>query len=89
MAKTDTCSLYNSGMSIYCGIAQSGSSGSYAYSVASNDVNLPLVCVSFWDSCRFANWLGNGQPNGSEGVGTTETGAYTLNGYDGDDGGTI
>jgi formylglycine-generating enzyme len=29
--------------------------------------------VSFWDSCRFANWLGNGQ-----GEGDTETGAYTL-----------
>jgi hypothetical protein len=29
--------------------------------------------VSFWDACRFANWLHNGQ-----GTGDTETGAYTL-----------
>ena len=29
---------------------------------------------------RFANWLNNGQPTGTEGPGTTETGAYTLNG---------
>jgi formylglycine-generating enzyme required for sulfatase activity len=40
--------------------------------------------VSYWDSCRFANWLGNGQ-----GDGDTETGAYTLNGYNGSDGRTI
>ena len=41
--------------------------------------------VSYWDSCRFANWLGNGQGR----LATTETGAYTLNGYNGDDGRTI
>jgi hypothetical protein len=29
---------------------------------------------------RFANWLNNGQPTGPEGPGTTDTGAYTLNG---------
>jgi hypothetical protein len=34
--------------------------------------------VTFWDACRFANWLNNGQPNQPEGTGTTETGAYTL-----------
>ena len=28
----------------------------------------------------FSNWLQNGQPTGPEGPGTTETGAYTLNG---------
>ena len=42
-----------------------------------------------WDACRFANWLHNGQPNGPQGAGTTETGAYTLNGYNGQDGGEI
>jgi hypothetical protein len=45
--------------------------------------------VSYWDSCRFANWLSNGQPTGAQGAGTTETGAYTLGGYNGDDGRTI
>ena len=34
--------------------------------------------MSFWDACRFANWLQNGQPKGMQGAGTTETGAYTL-----------
>ena len=48
-----------------------------------------MVDVTYWDSCRFANWLDNGQPVGVQGAGTTETGAYTLNGYTGDDGHTI
>ena len=45
--------------------------------------------VSYWDSCRFANWLQNGQPTGAQGAGTTETGTYTLDGYNGNDGRTI
>jgi formylglycine-generating enzyme required for sulfatase activity len=45
--------------------------------------------VSYWDACRFTNWLNNGQPTGAQGVGTTETGAYTLGGYNGNDGSTI
>ena len=37
--------------------------------------------VSWGDAARFCNWLQNGQPtSGTEGTGTTETGAYTLNG---------
>lgn len=32
------------------------------------------------DAARFANWLSNKQPNGPEGMNTTETGSYTLNG---------
>ena len=62
-----------------------GSSGNYSYSVADNWANRPVNYVSFWDACRFANWLNNDQ----QGVGTTETGAYTLNGYNGYDGRTI
>ena len=31
-------------------------------------------------AARFCNWLQNGQPTGTEGNGTAETGAYTLNG---------
>ena len=50
----------------------------YTYTVASDWANRPVNYVSYWDSCRFANWLGNGQ-----GAGSTETGAYTLNGYNG------
>ena len=75
-AKTDTYGLYNTTMSrtdYGSGITRSGASGSYTYSVASDFVARPVNFVSYWDSCRFANWLNNGQGNGD-----TETGAYTL-----------
>lgn len=89
-AKTDTYGLYNASMSNSvigiggCNIQRSGSVGSYAYSVASDWANRPVNYVSYWDSCRFANWLNNGQ-----GDGDTENGAYTLGGYTGRDGHTI
>jgi len=62
-----------------CGISQTGTSGSYSYSVTSNP-NFPVNLVSWGDAARFVNWLQNGQPTGNEGPGTTETGVYTLNG---------
>ena len=65
------------------GISQSGSSGSYSYAVTGSDpqaANCPIFDVSWGDAARFCNWLQNGQPTGVEGAGTTETGAYTLNG---------
>jgi len=43
------------------------------YSLMPGRANKPVKFVSFWDACRFANWLHNGQ-----GHGDTETGAYTL-----------
>lgn len=90
-AKTYKYGLYNSNM-IYqaysywlgCNIQCSGSSGNYTYSVASDWANRPVNLVSFWDACRFVNWLNNGQ-----GDGDTETGAYTLNGYNNDYNSTI
>ena len=88
----DTYALYNTNMSrtdYGSGIARSGSSGSYTYSVATNFVNRPVNYVSFWDSCRFANWLSNNQPTGAQGPLTTERGTYTLDGYNGQDGRTI
>jgi len=82
VAKSDTFGLYNSGMSGTTdgnpGILQSGLSGSHTYSVTGGLGNYPVTDVTFWDALRFANWLDNGQPTGSEGAGTTETGAYTL-----------
>ena len=65
------------------GIAQSGSSGSYTYSVAgsySQAANCPIYDVSWGDACRFINWLANGQPTGAENASTTEAGTYSLNG---------
>jgi formylglycine-generating enzyme required for sulfatase activity len=92
VAKTDTYGLYNAEMwsSIYpCKIQQSGTAGNYSYSVAADWANRPVNYVSFWDACRFANWLHNGQPTGLQTAATTEGGAYTLNGYNGEDGRTI
>jgi formylglycine-generating enzyme required for sulfatase activity len=83
VAKTDTYGLYNTGMSntiLGSGIAQSGFSGSYAYSVALDFVNRPVNYVSWGDAARFSNWLHNGQPTGAQGLSTTEDGAYYLNG---------
>jgi formylglycine-generating enzyme len=85
-AKTDTYGLYNELMSgdMGCNIQRSGNPGSYTYSVAPESAKRPVNWVSFWDACRFANWISNGQ-----GTGDTETGAYTLNGYNDNDGRTI
>ena len=87
-ATTDTYGLYNESMwtSYYgCKIRQQEDAGSYTYTIELERTSRPVNYVNFWDACRFANWLHNGQ----QGPGTTETGAYTLNGYNGDDGRTI
>ncbi len=61
------------------GISRSGSPGSFTYSVIGNG-NVPIFGEDWGSAARFSNWLQNGQPTGVEGPGTTETGAYTLNG---------
>jgi sulfatase modifying factor 1 len=78
VAATDTYRLYNTRMGTtlnIAGIARSGSSGSYSYSVFGSG-NRPITFVSWFDAARFANWMNNGATNGA----STETGAYTLNG---------
>ena len=94
VARTDAYGLYNTNMdtAIYdfgCNIKRTGSSGSYTFSVASDWANRPVNLVTYWDSCRFANWLHNGQPTGLQTAATTERGVYTLDGYNGGDGRTI
>jgi formylglycine-generating enzyme required for sulfatase activity len=75
-----------------CGLTRGGSGtvgNPYTYSVATDFANRPVNYTSFWDSCRFANWLSNGQPMGAQNANTTERGTYTLDGYNGYDGRTI
>lgn len=84
VAKTDIYWLYNTSMwsnSYGCKIQRTGTAGSYSYSVANDWANRPVNYVSYWDSCRFANWLHNSQPTGLQNAATTERGAYTLDGY--------
>jgi len=69
--------LYNTNMgSGYGGISfSSGANPGSKYAIRSSRGNMPVNYVSFWDACRFANWMNNGQ-----GEGSTETGVYSLNG---------
>ena len=82
VAATDsgTDPLYSTlmGSALFGGIARSGASGSYTYSVKASFENKPVVFVSWNDAARFANWLHNGQPTGAQGGGTTEGGAYNM-----------
>ena len=81
VAATDTYGLYNFRMGgTFCKIKQTGSPGSYTYSVYAEWVDRPVNYVSWGDAARFANWLHNGQPTGAQDLTTTEDGAYYLNG---------
>ena len=77
VAASDPNGLYNEymGTTAFGGalITRSGEDGSYAYMAVEGKENNPVCLVSFYDACRFCNWLANGQGSGS-----TETGSYTL-----------
>jgi formylglycine-generating enzyme required for sulfatase activity len=78
VAKNDPYGLFSIRMSIMtttAGIKRSGTAGSYTYAPVPGSENKPITYVSWFDAARFCNWLHNGQGSGS-----TETGAYTLNG---------
>ena len=83
VADTDAFGLYNPLMGTNRnsrGISRSGSSGSFNYSII-GDGQRPVAYVSWFNAARFCNWLHNGQLNtGSQTAGTTEQGAYALNG---------
>lgn len=74
VAKADPYTLYSTSMAT-SRISRSGSAGSYSYSIVGSTANKPITFVSWFDAARFCNWLHNGQGSGS-----TETGAYSLNG---------
>jgi formylglycine-generating enzyme len=85
VAGVDTYSLYNTNMwsnAYGCKIERYTGSGTsadpYQYRVASDYANRPANWVNFWNACRFANWLHNKQPSGTQNPSTTEDGAYTL-----------
>jgi formylglycine-generating enzyme required for sulfatase activity len=67
----DPLGLYNSNLNF--AITYNSAASGDKYSVVSGDGNHPITDVTFYETLRFANWLGNGQTPGS-----TETGAYTL-----------
>jgi len=90
VAKSDPHGLYREKMttdSSIVAIERFGTDGNYTYRVigeaiadhANAAVTLnprrPIGCVSWTSAARFCNWLHNGQGDGS-----TETGAYALNG---------
>lgn len=77
VAQSDGYGLYDPDMGTdvnVAGITRSGSDGSYSYATTGS-ANRPITYVSWFDAARFCNWLHNGQGSGS-----TEAGAYNLNG---------
>jgi len=82
VAAADPHSLYNPSMNVgpegTGGIIRSGSYGSYIYAPIAGQGNTPVDYVCFYDALRFANWLHNGQPSGTQNDSTTEDGAYDM-----------
>ncbi len=63
------------------GIMRTQGDNGYTYSVIGTSGSYPATHISWFDAARFCNWMHNGQPRGTgEIVGSTETGAYMLNG---------
>lgn len=88
VAATDTYGLYNTkmgtGSGFYCQITRTEVTGNpygiYSYSVDSSFANEPVRSTTWGDVARFANWMANGQPVGTQTAATTEDGSYYLNG---------
>ena len=74
---TNTYSLYSTNMAgTYGGISvNAGASAGSKYATVAGRENKPVNYVSWFDAARMANWMHNGQGSGS-----TEAGAYNLNG---------
>jgi formylglycine-generating enzyme required for sulfatase activity len=81
IAQADTYALHDDVTGPRVGIARTGTSGNYVYTVNTNFGNKPYSAkVDWFKLARYCNWLHNGKPTGAQNASTTETGAYTLNG---------
>jgi formylglycine-generating enzyme required for sulfatase activity len=93
VAKADPNNLYATAMQTVgatLGIQRTGNSGAYVYTPmtpagsnppgADSPTQRPITYVNMFDAMRFANWMANGQPTGSQGPTTTENGAYNMTG---------
>ena len=63
------------------GISRSGSGmpgNPWVYETRPGRGNRPVNYVSWYDAVRFANWMHNGQPTGTQEASTTEDGAYDM-----------
>jgi len=80
VAATDTNGLFTASMETDArgGIRQFGTSPNFVYGVKAGMGDKPVNFVSFWNACRFCNWLHNGRSRGLQSAGTTETGSYDL-----------
>jgi formylglycine-generating enzyme required for sulfatase activity len=81
VAQDDPHELYRPSMGVTTdggGIRRSGEPGNYQYETIPELSRYPVNGIDIWRAARFANWLHNGQPVGSQGPATTEDGAYTL-----------
>ena len=84
---SDPYGLYNTSMATATptyGIVRTSTTAGFSYALRNTgSANVPVTYVDWGDAVRFVNWLQNGEPNGPEGPGTTETGSYALNGSTG------
>lgn len=85
VAGDDTHELFhpamgNDGFGSGGGIVQAGTSPNLRYATRTAMADKPVNYVNWFDAARFCNWLHNGRPTGAQDAGTTETGAYALNG---------
>ena len=80
VAGTDPNNLYDlrMGNDARGGITRFGNTGDYTYAPRDKMADKPVNFVTFWNACRYCNWLHNGVPNGAQSAATTEDGAYDL-----------
>ena len=78
-AESDPAGVYDALMSAgqSAGIERFGSPGHFVYFPVAGRADWPVIHVSVYDAARYVNWLGNGQPIGTQDATTTEDGTYT------------